>query len=101
MQIEDGNLILPITINGVSADDILDSDAAISLLSASEAKRLGLTFRYIGTKMEGMSGAGVSARIAVSYAKLATGPTQTTPSRASMLPACVTANGLGHIGGDQ
>jgi tetratricopeptide (TPR) repeat protein len=65
MHIEDGNLFLPVAINGAPADYALDTDAAVSLLSESEAKRLGLAVRDVQTKIEGMSGAGIGARVAV------------------------------------
>ena len=55
----------PLTINGDSAEYALDTGAAVSLLSESEAKRLGLAVRNIDTRMEGMSGAGTGASVAV------------------------------------
>jgi tetratricopeptide (TPR) repeat protein len=65
MHIEDGNLFLPVAINDALAEYALDTDAAVSLLSESEAKRLGLAMRDVQTKIEGMGGAGVGARVAV------------------------------------
>lgn len=65
MHTEDGNLFLPVVINDAPAEYALDTDAAVSLLSESEAKRLGLAMRDLQTKIEGMSGAGIGARVAV------------------------------------
>ncbi len=65
MHIEDGNPFLPVAINDALTEYALDTDAAVSLLSESEAKRLGLAMRDLQTKIEGMSGAGVGARVAV------------------------------------
>jgi hypothetical protein len=65
MHTEDGNLFLPVVINDAPAEYALDTEAAVSLLSESEAKRLGLAMRDLQTKIEGMSGAGIGARVAV------------------------------------
>jgi hypothetical protein len=65
MVIEDGNLFLPIAINEAPAAFAFDTDAAVSLLSESEAKRLGLAVRDVHSRIEGMSGAGVGVRVAV------------------------------------
>jgi hypothetical protein len=65
MHIEDGSMFLPITIDGGLAAYAFDTDAAVSLLSESEAKRLGLAVLDVSTKIEGMSGTGVTARVAV------------------------------------
>jgi tetratricopeptide (TPR) repeat protein len=65
MRIEDGNIFLPITLDGRAATYAFDTDAAVSLLSESEAKRLGLAVLDVDTKIEGMSGIGVAARVAV------------------------------------
>ena len=65
MHIEDGSMFLPITIDGGAATYAFDTDATLSLLSESEAKRLGLVVLDVDTKIEGMSGSGVAARIAV------------------------------------
>jgi predicted aspartyl protease len=40
--IEQGNMFVPVVVNGVSGDYILDSGANTSLLSVTEAQRLGL-----------------------------------------------------------
>jgi predicted aspartyl protease len=39
---EEGNMFVPVVVNGVSGDYILDSGANLSTLSVSEAQRLGL-----------------------------------------------------------
>ena len=49
--IEEGNMFVPVVVNGVSGDYILDTGANISVLSVSEAQRLGL-------KLQGGQGTG-------------------------------------------
>ena len=66
LAIEDGNGVLPVTINGHDAHYIFDTGANISTISESEADRLGLETREVGTTMSGMIGAGgVRAHVAV------------------------------------
>lgn len=65
MRIDGGNIFVPITINNGSAEYAVDTGAAVSLLSESEATRLGLAVRKIDTRMEDMSGAGTGASVAV------------------------------------
>ena len=61
---EGGDLGIPVSINGHSATYTFDTGANLSLLSESEAKRLGLTVDDVSTKMEVMTGAQVPIRIA-------------------------------------
>jgi hypothetical protein len=60
-----GNLLLEISSNGKPATYALDTDADLSQLSESEAKRLGFTVREVGTNIDGMSGNGITPRVAV------------------------------------
>jgi tetratricopeptide (TPR) repeat protein len=65
VQILDGNLLMRVSINGSPATYALDTDADLSLLSESEAKRLGFPVRDVGTSIDGMSGNGIKPRVAV------------------------------------
>jgi len=65
IDIEDENLVLPIHINGIEANYIFDNGFSISGMSELEAKRLHLTVHEVKTKIDTMSGAEVSIRIAV------------------------------------
>jgi hypothetical protein len=56
---------VPVSINGMPATYTFDTGANLSLLSESEAKRLGLAIRDVESRMEVMTGARVSLRIAV------------------------------------
>lgn len=53
---EDGNMLIPVLVNGKSANFILDDGSNISTISESEAKRLGLTIHEFGGKASGASG---------------------------------------------
>lgn len=53
---EDGNMLIPVLVNGKSANFILDDGSNISTISESEAKRLGLTIHDFGGKATGASG---------------------------------------------
>jgi predicted aspartyl protease len=61
----DGNLFLPITINNSPASYAFDNGASVSMMSESEAKRLGLTVQSTGASMYTMTGANIAMRIAV------------------------------------
>jgi Aspartyl protease len=65
IDIEDENLALPVHINGTEAHYILDNGFSISGMSELEAKRLHLTIHEVKTKIDTMSGAEVSIRVAV------------------------------------
>jgi Aspartyl protease len=56
---------VPVFINGTPATYTFDTGANLSLLSESEAKRLGLAVRDVESSMEVMTGARVSLRIAI------------------------------------
>jgi Aspartyl protease len=56
---------VPVFINGTPATYTFDTGANLSLLSESEAKRLGLAVRDVESSMEIMTGARVSLRIAI------------------------------------
>jgi hypothetical protein len=61
-----GNLFLPVEVNGKPGNYLVDSGANFSLISESEAKRLGLTINESrGAKMGDSSGAHVDFRIAL------------------------------------
>jgi hypothetical protein len=62
---EGADLGVPVSINGTPATYTFDTGANLSLLSLSEAKRLGLAVRDVESRMEVMTGARVSLRIAV------------------------------------
>lgn len=65
MRLEDGNIYLPITVDGKEASYVFDSGANFSIMSESEAKRLGLPVRKLDTQLGDSSGAQFGARIAV------------------------------------
>ena len=65
MLIKDGNLFVPLKINGTRASYIVDTGFSTSAVSESEAVRLGLSIHDIGTKTDSMTGAPVSVRVAV------------------------------------
>jgi hypothetical protein len=63
---KEGNLFIPVDINGKRANYILDTGASYSIVSHSEAKRLGLTLvQGGGHQIEGSSGAKVDFGVAV------------------------------------
>jgi len=62
---EGADLGVPVFINGTPATYTFDTGANLSLLSESEAKRLGLAVRDVESSMEVMTGARVSLRIAI------------------------------------
>jgi predicted aspartyl protease len=65
-QMKDGNLFIPLEVNGKQASYIVDSGANFSLISEAEAKRLGLELRESsGATMGDASGAQIGFRIAV------------------------------------
>jgi predicted aspartyl protease len=61
----DGNLFVPLSVDGKSADYILDTGANVSTISESEAKRLGLAIHKSGVKGTVATGAQVGFRTAV------------------------------------
>lgn len=65
MHIKDGNLFVPLKINGTGASYIVDTGFSTSAVSESEAARLGLAIHDIRTKTDSMTGAPVSIRVAV------------------------------------
>ena len=62
---EGADLGVPVHINGAPATYTFDTGSNLSLLSELEAKRLGLDVRDVESRMEVMTGARVSLRIAV------------------------------------
>lgn len=65
MHIKDGNLFVPLKVNGTGASYIVDTGFSTSAVSESEAVRLGLAIHDISTKTDSMTGAPVSVRVAV------------------------------------
>jgi hypothetical protein len=62
---EGADLGVPLSINGTPATYTFDTGANLSLLSESEAKHLNLTVRNVESKLEVVTGAQVSFRVAV------------------------------------
>ena len=63
---KDGNLFVPLSLNGHTGSALVDTGANFSLISADEAKRLGLTSQDgAGATIGDSSGANVDFRIAV------------------------------------
>jgi predicted aspartyl protease len=65
LRIDEGNLYLPLTISGKQASFILDTGANFSLLSESEANRLGLFVQSVDTQIGDSSGAHLGMRVAI------------------------------------
>ena len=65
MHIKDGNLFVPLKINGTGASYVVDTGFSTSAVSESEAVRLGLAIHDISTKTDSMTGAPVRIRVAV------------------------------------
>lgn len=65
VEIQDQNLVLPVTVNGIQSNYIFDNGFSLSGVSESEAIRLGLKIRNVKTSIDTMSGAQVNIRIAV------------------------------------
>ena len=64
--IRDGNLFVPVKVNGQSATALVDTGANFSLISAEEAKRLGLSIRDgAGATLSDSAGTSVDFRLAV------------------------------------
>ena len=65
-KMNDGNLFVPVQINGHSVSALVDTGANFSLISTEEAKRLGLTIRDgEGAMIGDSSGANVDFRLAL------------------------------------
>ena len=58
------SLEVPVTVNGVQANYFLDTGMNISIMSESEAKRLGLEVQENSTKLTDISGTPASTRVA-------------------------------------
>ncbi len=65
MEVEDGNLALPVRVNGVASHYLFDNGFSLSGMSETEARRLKLTVRDVTTKLDTMGGQGVQIRVAV------------------------------------
>ena len=65
IELLDQNLVLPVIIGKATANYILDNGFSLSGMSESEAKRLNLTVNTVATRIDTMSGAPVTVRIAV------------------------------------
>lgn len=64
IDVVDGNLFLPLTINNSAASYAFDNGASISMISESEAKRLGLAVQSTTATMYTMTGANIPMRVA-------------------------------------
>ncbi len=64
-RIDDGNMFIPVTINGRQAEYMVDTGANFSLISESEAKRLGLTIHQVTAKGSNATGGEVTFRTAM------------------------------------
>lgn len=64
-RIDDGNMFIPVTINGKSANYMIDTGANLSTISVSEAKRLGMTIHAMTAKGYDATGGEVAFRTAV------------------------------------
>src|ERR1700723_705203 len=65
MSQEDGNLYLPVTINGKKALYAFDTGANFSVMSEAEASRLGLAVTSVDTSIGDSSGNHLGVRVAV------------------------------------
>jgi hypothetical protein len=65
IELLDQNLVLPVTIGEAAGNYILDNGFSLSGMSESEAKRLNLTVNTVATRIDTMSGAPVTVRIAI------------------------------------
>ena len=65
IDVEDENLVLPVTVNGISGHYIFDNGFSLSGISESEAQRLRLDIHDVATNIDSMSGTQVKTRIAV------------------------------------
>jgi predicted aspartyl protease len=65
VEIQDQNLVLPVSVNGIQAHYIFDNGFSLSAISESEATRLGLKIHAVKTSIDTMTGAQVNVRIAV------------------------------------
>lgn len=64
-RVVDGNLFLPVVVNGVSGEYLLDTGANISVLGVSEARRLGLQVQGAGATTKDYTGSDVAFQAAV------------------------------------
>jgi hypothetical protein len=60
----EGSLFVPVTANGVAGSYIVDSGANLSMMSESEARRLGLKLEETSTKVADISLTGAAVRVA-------------------------------------
>jgi predicted aspartyl protease len=65
--LEDGNVYLPVTVNGVSANYVADSGANLSTISQSEATRLQLEILTTDAKLQGITGQKINFSLAVAH----------------------------------
>ena len=60
----EGNLFLPVSVNGIHGTYIVDTGANVSAICDSEARRLGLISHETASKALDVSGAGIGMRVA-------------------------------------
>ncbi len=82
----DGNLHIPIRINGRLATYIVDTGANLSMMSESEAKRLGLTVTSSASSLTGIGGAQTSTAKVADASDLMIGQTHIRNSAFVVLP---------------
>jgi clan AA aspartic protease (TIGR02281 family) len=70
----EGNIFIPVAVNGTPANFMIDSGATISMITQSEAKRLELTLQKVDAtaKLYGATGAAIGFDVAVA-ARLSVG----------------------------
>jgi hypothetical protein len=64
-ELVDQNLVVPVVIDGSTANYILDNGFSLSGMTESEAKRLKLAVHTVSTEIDTMSGAPVKTRLAI------------------------------------
>jgi Aspartyl protease len=82
----DGNLHIPISINGGLATYIVDTGANLSMMSESEARRLGLTVKSSSSSLTGIGGAQTDAAKVTDASDLMIGQTHIRNAAFVVLP---------------
>jgi predicted aspartyl protease len=82
----DGNLHIPISINGRLATYIVDTGANLSMMSESEARRLGLTVKSSSSSLTGIGGAQTEAAKVTDASDLMIGQTHIRNAAFVVLP---------------
>ncbi len=64
-RMKDGNLFIPVSVNGRTGSYILDTGAAFSTVSESEARRVGMTVEDVGAQGKDSTGRSLGMKLAV------------------------------------